>query len=464
MKKNKSVLPYTRKALLLSVLFLLVLMSCKKDGELFPAFNNENLTIHFVDSFDIVTTLLKDDSIRTDIAGANLLGIHRDSIMGIAASSFYTELTLAGSNVNFGNNAVIDSVVLAMKYVGSTSFYGYVFAPKKHLGAPSFSGNILTPMSIEVYRLSDPLSKAEYYSNEDVSSSGYPTPLGLLTFTPLPQDSVQIIQNGDTIKQAPHVRVVLDNAFGQEILDAGKNGNVISTNSVFKNMVKGLHITTSKNVINTPLIKGDGAIVSFDMNASLSTVTIYYNNDLGSGKSYSFIINSESKKFNHFEHNYTSTEIDKQLNNLTHDSTLTYVQAMGGLKTKLMIPNLKNLSSEGKIVINKAEIIFNVSDVGANLATIKTLVLTGVNSSGQATFLVDYLDSPIIFGGTYDAPTKTYKFNIARHIQDLITNNSDDYGLYLMATSSSITANRSIINSFKHPSNKIKLNITYSKF
>lgn len=446
MNKKKLVLPYTRKALLLSVLFLMVLMSCKKDGELFPEFNNENLTIHFTDTMDIVTTLLLDDSIRTDIAGANLLGIYNDSIFGPASSSFYTEITLAGSNVNFGDNAVIDSVVLTMKYVGASSLYG----------------SIIAPMTIDVHRLTQQLTNSEYYSKDVLTYNS--TPLGSISFLPNLTDTVQVIQNGDTTWQAAHIRIPLSNTFGQEILDAGKDANFIVDNSALKNLVNGLYITPSTNVTNTTLAVNEGAILYLDMNSSLSTLTVFYSNLNGPEQSYSFIINSESKKFNHFEHNYTGTEIGKQLTNVTHDSTLTYVQAMGGVKTKLMIPNLKNLASDGKIIVNKAEIVFPVSEIGDNLAAIPTLALTGINSNNEATFLIDYFESAAYFGGTYNSTTKTYTFNIARHVQDLINNNTVDYGMYLIATGSSVQANRSVLNSFKHSSNKIKLNITYSKF
>lgn len=446
MNNKKLVLPYTRKALLLSVLFLMVLMSCKKDGELFPEFNNENLTIHFTDTMTITTTLLLDDSIRTDIAGANLLGIYNDSIFGPASASFYTEITLAGSNVNFGNNAVIDSVVLTMKYVSSVSAYGVTGVN----------------MDIDVHRLTEQFTKSEYYSKDVLTYNS--TPIGSLSFLPNLSDTVQVIQNGDTTWQSAHIRIPLSNTFGQEILDAGKDANIIVNNTALKTLVNGLYITPSTNVTNTTLAVNEGAILYLDMNSSLSTLTVFYSNDTGPEKSYSFIINSESKKFNHFEHNYTGAEIDKQLNSISHDSTLTYVQSMGGVKTKLMIPNLKTLSSEGKIIVNKAEIIFPVSDIGNNLPTIPTLALTGINSNNEPTFLIDYFENAAYFGGTYNSTTKTYTFNIARHIQDLINNNTTDYGMYLIATGSSVQANRSILNSFKHSSNKIKLNITYSKF
>lgn len=448
MNKNRLVLPYLRKAFMLSVLFSMVLMSCKKDGELYPGFNNENLSINFTDTFDIITSIMKDDSIQTDFASLNLLGIYNDSVFGPASSSFYTEITLAGANVKFGDNALIDSVVLSMKYAGSTSLYG----------------SIITPMAINVYRLNEQFTKTDYFSNETLDYSSNPIPLGSLSFVPNPNDSVQVIQNGLTTWQPAQVRINLSNAFGQEILDAGKNTNTITNNTALKNLVNGLYITPSTSVNTTTLAKSEGSIVYYDMNSSVSTLTLYYSNsNIGAGQSYSFIINSESKKFNHFEHNYTNTEIEKQLNGLLHDSTLTYIQAMGGVKTKLLIPNLKNIGTGGQIIINKAEIIFNKSDIGNNLAAIPTLALTGINDQGAATFLIDYFDGASYFGGTYSETTKSYTFNITRHVQDLIKNNKTDNGMYLISTGSSITANRSVINSFKHPSNKIKLNITYSK-
>ena len=48
------------------ILFSLSAISCKKDGKLSPQFDNRNLEISYVDTFSIVTSLIKEDSIRTD--------------------------------------------------------------------------------------------------------------------------------------------------------------------------------------------------------------------------------------------------------------------------------------------------------------------------------------------------------------------------------------------------------------
>ncbi|TXB64665.1 DUF4270 domain-containing protein [Vicingus serpentipes] len=435
-----------RKALMLSVIFFTTLFSCKKDGELYPEFNSENLIVSFTDTLSISTKVLRDDSINTFNVSSNLLGIYNDSIFGLSSASFYSELTLSGANVNFGNNAIIDSIVLSLKYKSPLDFYGELF----------------TPMDINVYELTEEISGDEYNSAQDINYN--PTPIGNFNDTLYITTPVKVINNQDTTSFDPHLRIRLNDAIGQTILNAGDDGQTISNNDAFKSIFKGLYISPSSSVTSSTLQKGKGAIVSFDVNSSLSTVTLYYHNDSDT-TSYSFIMNSESKKFNRFDHNYAGTDVEKHINNtIDLDSTLTYVQSMGGVKTKIEIPNIKDLAKIENIIINKAEIVFPLKDnSNATLQAIQTLALTGINESGDAVFLIDNFEGTDYFGGTLDAENKTYSFNIARHIQRIITGTEEDYGLYLIATGSAVSANRSVLNSAIHPTSKMKLNITYSK-
>jgi hypothetical protein len=436
-----------RKALMLSVIFFTALFSCKKDGELYPKFNSENLVVSFTDTFSIETRVVRADSIDTYNVSSNLLGIYNDSIFGLSSASFYSEITLSGANVSFGANPILDSVVLSLKYKDIASFYG------------RFS----KPMNVNVYELTNQMSATEYYSNQDILFDPL-TPIGNFNDSIYMGTPVKIISSQDTTEYDPHMRIRLNDSFGQNILDEGKGTDVISDNNELKDIVNGLYITPASSVSNSTLQKGEGVIVYFDVNSLLSTVTLYYHN--GSVQStYSFLMNSESKKYNRFDHNYTNTDIEKHLNNTNNfDTSVTYVQAMGGVKTKIEIPNIKELAEIDNVIINKAEIVFPLKDNSdATLQAIQTMVLTGVNESGNAVFLVDNFEGSDYFGGTIDPINKTYSFNIARHVQQLINNPEQDYGLYLMATGSAISANRSTLNSAKHPTNKIKLNITYSK-
>jgi hypothetical protein len=435
-----------RKALMLSVIFFTAFFSCKKDGELYPKFNAENLLVSFTDTFSIKTKVVRHDSIDTYNVESNLIGIYNDSIFGLSSASFYSEITLSGANVNFGTNAVIDSVVLSLKYKSPVDFYG----------------ELSSPMNINVYQLTEEISGTEYNSTQDLNFN--PSPIGTYNDSIYIDKTVELIYDNDTSNYDPHLRIRLNDAVGQSLLDAGDDGQVIVNNSALKTIFKGLYITPSTTVTNSTLQKGKGAIVYFDVNSSLSTVTLFYHNDTET-TSYSFIMNTESKKYNRFDHNYAGTDVEKHLNNTSSlDPTTTYVQAMGGVRTKIEIPNIKQLAAIENVIINKAEIVIPLKDNSdATLQAIQTLALTGINASGDPVFLIDNFEGTDYFGGTIDPVNKTYTFNIARHLQQLINSSEKDYGLYLMSTGSAVSANRSVLNSAKHPTNKIKLNITYSK-
>lgn len=436
-----------RKAFLLSVIFFTAFFSCKKDGELYPKFNPEGLAVSFTDTFSIKTSIVRNDSINAYNVSSSLIGIKNDSIFGLSSAALYTELTLSGANVNFGSNPIIDSVVLSLKYLNSSSFFG----------------SLDQAMNLEVYTLTNGISTSETYSNQDLAIN-QPS-IGSLSFVPnISTDSILVYNSpSDSVYYDPHVRIKLDNGFGQSLLDKGKGASNIVDNNDLKTVVKGLYITPSATVYNSTLQKGEGAIINFDINSSLSTVTLYYH-DGTNYTNYSFIINSESNKHSRFDHNYAGTEIEKHFNNTPgFDSTITFIEAMGGLKLKIEIPHLKNLTAIENVLINKAELVFPLNESSnGSLQAIPNMVLTGINEEGNSVFLADNFEGTEYFGGPLKEDN-TYRFNIARHVQQLLISSEQDRGMFLLPTSGAISAYRSVLNSEKHPSNKIKLNITYTK-
>ena len=427
---------------LFAIFFLTLLFSCKKDGELSPDFDKSNLSVQFTDAFSIKSTVIKEDSLRTDKFIYNLLGLYNDPIFGPMSSSIYAQVTLTGLNVDFDSpRSTLDSVVLTLDYAG-------------------LYGDTTTSMSVNVYELSnDMLSSEYYYSNTYVSYS--PTVLGTSTFVPNLSDSVNLDFEGQT--RAPHLRIKLDNTFGKSLMNADAGGsNKMVDNTTFLTFMKGLYITTVDSVSNTSLLSGAGSVASFDMNSTMSTLTIYYNDT----SSYDFMINTEGIKYSRFAHDYTGTDIEAHLNqSLTRDTTLTYVSSMAGVRTKLEISNIKDLSQNGTIVINKAELVVSVepgSEASFNDALSK-LALTGINANGEAIFLLDEREGQDHFNIKIDETARTYTYNITRHIQGLIYNTTTDYGLYLIAGGSSITASRAVLGTGKNIVSTMKLNITYSK-
>lgn len=432
-----------RNAIVFSAIFFLIgLFSCKKDGELKPDFDDGGLAISFVDTFSVSTKLVQEDSLRTDLSIFNLLGLYHDPIFGPMSSSLYSQVTLTGVNVDFGSDtATLDSIVLTLDY-------------------EALYGDTASPMSINVYVLDESLNSSnEHYSDQYTSYN--PTPIGSLTFTPNLKDSVNIGFNSET--KAPHIRIKLDNTFGESLMKADGSGrNRMTNNSTFTEFFKGLYITTTDSVSNTSLAAGQGSILSLNMNSALSTVTLYYNDSL----KYDFTINSEGVKYCRYAHNYTGTDIEAHLNNSPiRDTTVSYLSTMAGVKTKVEIPHIKNITRNGAVVINKAELVVTLENgtEGNFDDPLESISLVGIDENGETFFLPDFFEGIDYYGGEYDSDTKTYKFNIARHVNDLIYGNSGNYGMYLVANGASISAKRSVVTTEKHPSAKIKLNITYSK-
>lgn len=435
-----------RKVLFLSAIFFLtVLFSCKKDGKLSPDFDNGNLSVLFTDTFSINTSLVKEDSLRTDLVQYHLLGIYNDLIFGPKSASIYTNVSLSGYPMDFGSSVIIDSVVLSLDYV-------------------DFYGDTNSPLQINVYELNNPLDvSTDYYSNTYTSSQS--TLLGSTVFNPYSQDSIFTLV--DSVTHKPHLRINISDP--TLIADLVAN-SPYNDNAAFNAIFSGLHIVTNDTAtFPSPTLPETGAITYLDMNSSVSGITVYYKNSTADSLQEKFLINSETKTYSRFLHDYTGTDIEAHLGSLpSKNTTVTYLSAMAGVKTKIEIPNIKELAKEGNVIINKAELIFTIetgTEGDNHKNAISNLSLVEIDANGDSFFLMDYFEGPDFFGGTLtdQGSRKTYTFNIARHIHKLVYNPNTDYGMYLVGNSSSVTANRSIISSENSSAYKIKLEITYSK-
>jgi hypothetical protein len=442
--KSKSIF-ILRKAFFLSALFFLTLIySCKKDGKLTPDFDKGNLEISYVDTFAIITGVEKEDSLRTDGLALNMIGLYHDPIFGQVSSSLYTQVLLTGVNLNFeATNTTVDSIVLTLAYAG-------------------LYGNSVSDMTLNVYELDTKLDFiTDYYSNTITSYNT--TPVGSFNFVPNIIDSVDIAF--DTLKRAPHLRIKLNNTFGDKILNA--TADQLTDDANFSDFMKGLHIRSSETVDNSSLSSGDGSIAYFDMNAELSTLTMYYDDSV----SYSFLISSSTEKYSQFAHNYAATDVEKHLNNdASKISTRTYVSSMAGVKTKIELPTIRALAGGEPAVINKALIIFTM-ETGSNLPNDlvdETIYLVGIDADGNQIILADNNSSIEAdnshFGGSYDTETNEYAFNITRHIHQILTTTETDYGMYLVSRGAKTEANRVVLGSGEsNATYKIRLEITYSK-
>jgi hypothetical protein len=437
------------------VCFILLLFAqCKKDKSQLglnvqPQSDQIGLMVSDTSTLHTYSTL--SDSIATDeLNAAALLGSYMDPFFGKVSASIYTQIRLAGS-VDFtpeGGTLAdleVDSVVLYLVISG-----GY--------------GN-LDAQTFEVYQMEENIfMDFTYYSNKVIPNTGLNlVPIGEGTIVPNASAPGFV---GGVQTNNPILRIPLSvNDFAMPIINQSGIGPLISNDgdNGFVSWFKGLYITTNTNQeIN------EGSILYLDLLSPNSKVTMFYRDNSGLPSEYDtlrfdFNINASCARFGNYQHDYTGTPVEAQLNDTTLGQQLFYLQAMGGVRGNIALPNVERYKDSGNIIINKAELVIPVQyyTTDAYLPPSELFLVRQLPDVGIA-FIPDYNDSR---GGNYVASTKSYTFNITRYLNQLIAGEYENRPLTIVTSGNAVTANRVVFNGAQTTlKDKPKLIITYSKF
>ena len=91
------------------------------------------------------------------------------------------------------------------------------------------------------------------------------------------------------------------------------------------------------------------------------------------------------------------------------------------------------------------------------------LFLTRKNTDGLDQFLPDFFESNP--GGAADNELKQYKFNITRHINEILAGTTNNETLKIIPSGAGISANRVVLNGMQSSKkDKAKLLLTYTKY
>ncbi|KQB99308.1 DUF4270 domain-containing protein [Pedobacter sp. Hv1] len=378
------------------------------------------------------------------------------------------------ANYTFGTNAVIDSAVLSLSFGGE------------------FYGDSTSNYSIDVRQLSSNLrertsylSSAQYATNSTLignrTGKVYPT-------TPFKITDI-VVGKPDTLKTvSPQIRIKLDNSFIQNNIVALSEAT-LKTNSRFADAFKGLYVQVNK-VGST----GTGGLMFFDFASTKSNLTLYYKKQSTATTTEKDTVATNFPIDNNFgpvaasiKHDYTGTPIATQLANPTQQYGVTYLQPLIGVRNKISFPYLdKFMAAAGKIVVNKAELIIDLSSgtdaQPFNAAPRLALYRNDIAEKRKALADDDRsdfrypTDASYTFGGTFNAVKKQYVFNVSLYVQDLLNGKTKDYGTFLVPVATAETSGfaptltsgaRSVIGAFKkNPAtgdNIMKLKIYYTK-
>lgn len=397
-----------------SVLGLLFFFSsCKKineatelGGDLIPAVDNVHT---FEVSLSAVTkNVLFNDSTKVLFSDLVALGDLDDPDFGNTHANidFNIVPSSVGSYPFLNKDSVeIDSVVLSLSYVsafGDTLNNGMQTVRVYEIAqsAPFYD--------TALYKYTDP--------NSDFATVG--PELGFANYTVKDlKDTLTLIRARDTSKVTNVLRIPLDNSLGVRLAQYD-TANAYKNDSLFLKVFAGLAVKADV---------GGNALSYFNLSDNNKTkLTVYFRATLNGTKDttsfdYYHAINGQSNYINRDPGgNYLT-----YLNNGGGDKI--YLQSAPGSYASIKIPQLDTFSNK---VIHLAEIVATriPSGGGDIFSTPVQLMLDRINKSGDTVFMLHQdlivgssgsIGFPA-FGGRLHADD-TYRFNISRYVQGIVT-------------------------------------------
>ncbi|MBQ8959335.1 MAG: DUF4270 family protein [Bacteroidales bacterium] len=385
------------------------------------------------------------DTVSTGNVLNGLLGSMNDPVFGHSEAGFYTQFRPSVAGQSYGSNPVLDSLVLQLSL---TNYYG----------------DTTVMQTVHAFELSDTLSVlSTYYNTSEVATYNVDHANGY-QFRPRPNTKMHIYGT-DTVRQAV-IRIPLSQELGNYLMSL--DTTVYSRPDLFKQHFKGLHVFCDP-------VSYPGSIISIDVtNNTYTLLQLYYHNAATPEKPmrYDFHTTSKDAYFNSVEHDYSSGSQDfvsQVLEGQTDlGKQLVYLQSMGGVKTKILFPNLEHWTDSLEnchLVINEAKLIVPAS-ASATDSVYKAptnFFLLGFNADSSTYLLPDYYEGSGYFGGTYNPKNQTVIFRISEYMQRVIMGKKDNYGLSLGINGAAYNANRMVINGPEATTTeKLRLEVIYS--
>ncbi len=432
-----------RKAAMLSVVFLVLFVSCKKkDSDLgLPITGDSPLGVNTVDTFEINTYVEVQDSVTSNLKSADLLGSYQDPKFGGVQYGIVSQILLSSNNPNFGdiNLISVDSVVLAVQYSSLTGVSKY---------------GELDPQTFEVYELDqDIYYDSTYYTFSQVLTK--PTNLvevGSEVITPDPFNDAVVGE--DTL--SPQLRIRLDTNLGWQFINAQQNGDLVD-NETFKTFFKGLQIKVNNGMQSN----NEGAILYLDLVDLNSKLTVYYKEDTVA-RSFDFTIDADNAaRFNQANFDIAGTYVEQVINDTLSGNYEFYYQA-NHLWAALEFPDLLAIKDNQGLIVNKAELIVPTQYYPTDELFVASNMFLLYKDSLYNDFLIPDYTNP---DGQYYESEGAYKFLITRYVQRIMTGEYPNNGLRLTNQYFFSTATRAIFNGALS-TNKVKpkLIITYSNY
>jgi Domain of unknown function (DUF4270) len=434
--------------------------------------------------YPVITYSKKITAFQSNRLPAYLLGYNNDPVFGTSSSNFVAQMIPTAFDPSFGNNVVLDSVILTVPYFSTgidTDEDGNIT-----YRLDSVYGN--APIKLSVYqnnyflRSFNPDSEfndsQKYYSNGAISENNFINPAqfeGQLlyqddSFSPSAEQIILTELDTEGIpvesgKLSPRIRVKLDNpndTYWQELIFDKEGQPELSNQNNFINYFRGLYFKAEAIGI-------DGSLMQLNFSSSDANITIYYTSDTVTNgetdgeitqQDGTFVLNFSGNLINIFDNNFIpipggdSVNGDEKLYLKGGEGSMAIINIFNGdaQGNSTEFTQFKNDFKDGDVakrLVNEAYLEFFVDQSIVQGNEPDRIYLYDIDNN---TPLIDYFLDQSVSNLTINAKINhleplvrvdddpngegiKYKIRITEHINNLIIRDSTNVKLGLVVTS-----------------------------
>ena len=425
------------------VMTAIFIISCEEGptkigSELLPG--NDFVTISSTDTLSVWSYTLYNSSVPTNDPSTAFVGDVYDPYFGTTTTEFVSQLRLGGP-WKYGP-VTIDSVRMNLR----VTVQGGAGDEDHFLKLTEIADTIYTGTL--------------YYSDNQTNVTDFETVVQLPQMKP------------DTIN---NISVALPVEFGEYLIRDTTKFFYSTTRPDFRSWFKGLYFQMSS--ASDPLLIAFNLLSNPQSSSTYQNYFVLYMHDtLDIAIRYYFILDPKHPNacYNKFERDFSTAQPDKKIehiNDYEYRDTLSYLQALNGVYTKIVFPGLDSLRkafSKSRFTINKARVTIPAYYDGDRF-TVNTvpskLTLRYTDKDGNKQYVPDYeIDAQSkFFDGTLHKLDSTYYFNIPTYIQNYLEDKNNEY-LPELEVYFGQTGLNSVILKANSNTSPVKFEMTYTKF
>jgi hypothetical protein len=426
--------------LILFTLAALIFVSCEENPTIIGTSmlpSSDFVVTKSIDTLSARSYTVYVDSIRSDNPTSSNVGTLYDPYFGTTTTGFVTQIRLGSTWEDVP--VTVDSVKLFLHLLNVK-------------GDPQNSPRLkLLEISEQIY------TDKEYYSSREVPLTGVE-----LANVELPK------LNADTIND---ITLNLPASMGQYII---RDPSMLFHSNIkpdFRSYFKGIYFQMSSGA--DPLLISLSVAPPASMGYYNNTMVLYmHDTSTGAVKNFFLVLDAmnQNAAYNKLGHDFSTAEQGKKIQHINdgYRDTLSYIQSLNGVFTKITLPGLEAIKknpSYDKIAVNKARLTVPIhldDDMYTLLTAPEQLLLRFKTASGVRYLVPDYSVSPDFFDGTLNTKEKVYNFNLAAFVQAYLDDTTGEILPELEMYQNSGTKN--VILKANDSKSPVKFAFTYTRF